>query len=612
MVANIAKLATVLSALLLTAAAGAQTLEVPVALQYQTIQRVLQSQLFTAAGSSAEVFSDPWQCNRLALAEPRIRGTDDGHIVLEARLTARGGTPMGGRCLPLFQWQGTMETVQTPAISADGTRLGFEIVESRLKPANPRQTAIPGVLWDWVKAYAHPELARTSVDLRPALASSRALLLNALPGEQVQVDAALNSVGFRSVSVDARQLVVQLGMELPQGEYGLATSDDLFSAAEMAAWDRQWQTWDSFFTWLIKELNHSFAADNPDLSRALATTWLEARYDLRRALAAGAERDSDPVRQLFARAWQRLSALLEEQVGADNADPDLASLQFVAFITAGDALAAADAAAANFNLRFDSATWRALARTLNPEVGADELDYNTAVDPELRALLGLPAQLASEGESAPLPLALLFRQALAATPDAELVKRLNGWVPAPGELDQYLKSVHQLLYHLSTADKARARIPAEFSAIYENLVMATAWQESCWRQYENRAGRITPITSSAGSVGMMQINQHVWRGIYSPDQLQNDVGYNARAGNEILIHYLVDYALRQGEHNQAGGADNLARATYAIYNGGPRHISRYRRDTTSAYLKKIDAAFWKKYRAIQEKGVSAVKSCYGT
>ena len=84
------------------------------------------------------------------------------------------------------------------------------------------------------------------------------------------------------------------------------------------------------------------------------------------------------------------------------------------------------------------------------------------------------------------------------------------------------------------------------------------------------------MQSSAGAVGIMQINPRVWRGFYDTNVLRTDTAYNARAGAEILRHYLVDYALRKKEHELGGSVDALARATYSAYNGGPGQIGRYR------------------------------------
>ena len=110
----------------------------------------------------------------------------------------------------------------------------------------------------------------------------------------------------------------------------------------------------------------------------------------------------------------------------------------------------------------------------------------------------------------------------------------------------------------------------------------------------------------------MQVSKHVWRGFYDVEGLAGDIAYNARAGAEIARHYLLDYALPAGEQRHDGGADNLARATYAAYNGGPRQLARYRTSGTPARLRAIDEAFHDKYRAVKEGDDLAVASCYGS
>jgi hypothetical protein len=91
--------------------------------------------------------------------------------------------------------------------------------------------------------------------------------------------------------------------------------------------------------------------------------------------------------------------------------------------------------------------------------------------------------------------------------------------------------------------------------------------------------------------------------------LVGNIGYNARAGSEILVHYLLDYAIRKLEPEFADDPDSIARATYAVYNGGPRHLTRVGDPATTGSLRKIDNAFWLKYRAIQSEGPVAVKRC---
>jgi hypothetical protein len=109
----------------------------------------------------------------------------------------------------------------------------------------------------------------------------------------------------------------------------------------------------------------------------------------------------------------------------------------------------------------------------------------------------------------------------------------------------------------------------------------------------------------------MQVNQRVWRGFYDQKSLQQNMRYNAKAGSEILHHYLVDYALRKGEQKARGDVDDLARATYAAYNGGPGKLQRYRRQAGGKTGHRIDEAFWNKYRQVKEGNDLAVASCFG-
>jgi hypothetical protein len=108
---------------------------------------------------------------------------------------------------------------------------------------------------------------------------------------------------------------------------------------------------------------------------------------------------------------------------------------------------------------------------------------------------------------------------------------------------------------------------------------------------------------------MMQVNRRVWRGLYDLQGLSGDIEYNGYAGAEILMTYLTRYALRKNEHKQPGG--NLARATYSAYNGGPGHLTRYRREKQIPQLRKVDDAFWQKFQAVSSGQELAVKSCYG-
>ncbi|GIX31726.1 MAG: hypothetical protein KatS3mg124_2198 [Porticoccaceae bacterium] len=252
---------------------------------------------------------------------------------------------------------------------------------------------------------------------------------------------------------------------------------------------------------------------------------------------------------------------------------------------------------------------RALARLVDPAVGEEALRYREGVNPALRALLGLPPELPEPppiegGQSLRLP---GIPPARAAVDPAE---RLQHWLPARDDLDLYLAAVGQLFDRIAEEELARGKVPREAAEVYRNALLATAWQESCWRHWERRERQLVPLRSSAGSVGLMQVNERVWRGVYDPDRLRREVAYNARAGNEILVLYLVDYAWRRGEHQATGRLENLARAAYSMYNGGPGALTRYRRPDAPPRARRVDRNFYAKYLAVVRDGPRAVRSCY--
>ena len=189
--------------------------------------------------------------------------------------------------------------------------------------------------------------------------------------------------------------------------------------------------------------------------------------------------------------------------------------------------------------------------------------------------------------------------------------KLNNWVPAKNEVGEYLPLVSRLLDDSSDTISGKYKLDKTYHDLFKKLVLATAWQESCWRQFVEDDGRIEPLISSTGDVGLMQMNERVWRGFYDLQKLRWDINYNSIAGSEVLLDYLVKYAIKRNEQRHAGGLDNLARASYSAYNGGPGKVSRYRESNVSSYHKKVDAAFWKKYQRIDDGHQSSIARCLG-
>ena len=374
-----------------------------------------------------------------------------------------------------------------------------------------------------------------------------------------------------------------------------------------------WQQWDSFLTNVVKKLGQDFRPDQRD---QLSEMFLDARYQIVQALSSGA---SDPVPQLFTDAWSRLGPILKQAI--PGASQQTAS-QYTSFTRAMDAASSISGIGQRLGIfRITPDALRGAAKLLGAG-GADPLAYLLGVDTGLRGLLGFTEALPASRPSSLLEQgrleqwrrkasgaigSLAAHPAYAAEPDIE---RLNEWVPDTQEIPDYLLEVRQLLVETSDRVLAKSNLAAEQRQIYRQIVFATGWQESCWRQFIKKGEKLTPLASSTGDVGLMQVNRMVWRSLYDLKGLNGDMSYNGHAGAEILHYYLTRYAIRKQEDKQPGG--NLARATYSAYNAGPGGLARYRGVRQSPTWKKVDDAFWEKFKAVSAGQELSVKSCYGS
>jgi hypothetical protein len=421
----------------------------------------------------------------------------------------------------------------------------------------------------------------------------------------------INSLAVHSARVGDDGLEVDIRLDLSERTESGSTiprPEPTLTADELARWDAAWQRWDAFMTFTVLHL-----ARDPHTEaqmQELREVFLAARYDLVVALTGPPSPTGDPVRRLFLQTWSRLRPLLREfSVGL----PGEAGVRYLSLIAAADALQAIDAIGPDVGVEISAEGLRRLARLLDP-VAEDPLRYDTDVDPELRRALGL-------GTPLPVPTgpphsrgwgSWLVPRAWAAEDEAaELSAKLNRWAPTVDDIARYLPLALRLLDLTREKTLAKKPLAVEFQPLFRTLLLAAAWQESCWRQFVRERGQVKTLVSSAGSLGIMQVNQHVWRGIYDVRWLRDDIAYNALAGSEIMRHYLVDYAIKKGEHSQTGTLDNLARASYAVYNGGPGHLRRYRQPSKNRHLREIDEAFWKKYRDVKGGNDLAVRQCYG-
>ncbi len=621
---SLASRCLMIAALLLPGSLHARSIDVPLILQQSFLQHLIDQQLFPADSGRATVWEDGKDCNRLELADPKTQFVN-GVIQTRSRAYARVGTALAGRCLSILRWEGFVEVDQEPDLGIDPGTVQFRVVDSRVYSEDGESAGVMGTVWNWVKKHAHPRFERLQIDINPLLSEIEELVPRLYPDQPQPIRRILEDVTLTDVTTDGEALQLTLNFALPSQfvETAEIGEQPVLTPAELERWQQAWQQWDAFLTNFIKQAGDE--AVSPEVRADLLAVLIEARRDLLPILTKPVSADADPVPALFVATWQRLEPVLRD---LSHELPAAASLRYAAFISAADALTSLHAIEEQTGFGFNADVLRRMARLANPDAMAEPLSYETNVDPELRDIFGFgeplprvplqPTDSSSEtgsgftarGAFAGLMLGVMPGMMLTDPHYKSLVDRLNDWVPSHSDLDEYLPLVQQLLDRTVGATMNNKGLERKYREIFRPLVLATAWQESCWRQYIISNGEITPIRSSAGAVGIMQVNQHVWRGFYEVDSLQNNIGYNAMAGSEIVHHYLVDYAIARAEDGHTGGIDNLARATYAMYNGGPSHRDRYRRKNASRSLRAIDQAFWKKYQKVRQGDPLVVAECY--
>ena len=639
--------ALVLLGCLLALSAGATEVRVPMQLDYAFMRELLVTRAYTDPEETARVLSDGVGCNQVILLRPEV-SEGEGRLRVTSEVDASFGTLVLGVCLFHVSWQGRIDSLLEPSLAPGIPIVHFRVVDSSLRERDGSPAGAAATLWDWVKRYVHPRLERLEIDLAAPIADLRAVLPLFLPElDASRAQALIDSLALENVAVGPRGVTVDLRItpQLGQVEPPSDSPELPLSAEEIARFEAALARWDGFVTYVVKQAGA--ASSDPALREQLLEVLLDARYALIDSLEQREHLGPDPVRPLFLETWKRLAAALRE-LGPSLGDRD--ALRWLSFVAAADALAALDALGPEMNLEISADGLRRLARVIAPDESGDPLATPTAVDPALRDSLGFDAPLPppepnpevegaedepseEEAPSPPAPESSLFgpllrafdpsrwltgvAQAATVRPEAvrglssEELAKLNRWAPARADLDAYLPLVRRLL-RTTAADTARVKsLAPTYRKLYGDLQLATAWQETCWRQYVRSKGAIRPIRSHAGAVGLMQVNARAWRGFYDGRGLSSDIAYNARAGSEILLHYLVDLALARGEHRQTGGAENLVRAAYAAYNGGPRHLTRYRSERTAKSLRRIDESLFEKYKAVRAGRELEVARCFG-
>jgi len=389
---------------------------------------------------------------------------------------------------------------------------------------------------------------------------------------------------------------------------------------------RNWETWDAFFVCEIQTLIGRPLEQGE--RNEIFDTLISMRYTFTQALVENTL-TQDLIRGQFTDSWDRVSKILRKYLFQESSQR---LLRHLAFFTAADALAMVEKLGPAIGIELTPEGLRRLASLLSEEGKETGLQYSYELDPRLRELLGLGPPLPesgpsfdaeefespeeSEEESLPPKESLwngyLLRLASACDRAPAIPPEVQEWIPPQSKegLPQYLSKVRQILQNATEETLLKNPHHSKYQSIYRLLVLATAWQESCWRQLEKKRGKVTYLLSyNRTSVGLMQINERVWRGLYQRDSLRWNIRYNARAGTEILDLYMKDYAIPQMQAQGLTDETVLARAVYAMYNAGPGELQRFLKRHRSNSPHHIDRLFREKYEMTQKGDFEEIARC---
>ena len=644
--------------------ASATEVIIPLSIDDFTLTEALKHQVYDGPSGRAQIWAGSDKCQYLHAHRPRFERTN-GVLVLATDADLSLGLAVAGKCLTPITWSGIVEIALQPYVAAD-LAIKFHVTNLNLyNSAHEKTVLLRG--FDLIKGHLGPRLEDFSYDLRAPLHQLEDLIqAAATPDVAERIRTALSTMRPMSAVVPADD-ALKLSLELNVPDVAAASpaaGPAALTPAEITAWQAMLDGWDAFIVFAIKQL----AGDVGDkqFRSQLFDLLLDSRYRLVDALAQPLmSAGPDPIRLVFLDEWSRLRSII--QSAAHRGILGSRALEFLSFVTAGDALFAADQAAPALGMRISEQDLRKLAQVMAPLYTGDPLTFSYDPDPQLQQLFGFTEPLESPGllevpgpdngvvatpltSSMPTPVPLNSPSPLptptpgrpSATPVAPsptilptALRTWFGWfaprdadaseepltnqilnlgsalkliVVEPGNADGYAQSIRRLLTLIAEREIDHQGLAAQYRQTFLVLVKSTAWQESCWRQFIRVNGRVRFLESDTADVGLMQVNKHVWRGFYSIPRLEWDIAYNVGAGTNILMR-LMSGGTARATPKEGDSVAEIARSTYAAYNGGPNAYNRWRRPDESAEARDTDWSFWTKFRAVNAGQLFDILSC---
>ena len=596
--------------------AVAQIVKLPVSIDYPLLQSLIISKAFHDKNESAILVNEGAGCIYLALSHPKVM-EEKGFIRLETEISVRAGTPLLDECLAPIVWSGFLVLYQRPEINNQTWQLSFKTYRSALFEKNRQPANIAGLLWQLIESHVFDYLNSITVDLAPPVNNLKAFLMPLFPPQvQQQTRAMLDSLHTGETSITPEAITIQILADVhevyrPEDTRFTETLSGVKLDEVVAAWEQ----WDSLLSFLTATMAKDLLT--PEERQTLMDVLLETRYNFVENLDNKAV-SHDFVRAQFASAWKQLSPIFRNHLSPGSSPQ---SLGYFSFFTAADALTVLDGLGPTFGIEMSRNGLIRLAKMISQDPAV--LRYNSGVNPDLQHLFEIdstPAQAPAQEELPPPPgsspppeptsqLFNFFCTPLYAAEDKNL-EEIRSWKVPEKDIPGYVKKVVRLLNAQARTTLKQKKLPPSIRASFRLMIPAMAWQESCFRQFVMRNNQLTYLLSyNNSSVGLMQVNMRIWRGLYDQERLRWDIRYNAAAGCEIAALYLNDYALRGKKGGGTPDNDTIAHLVYAMYNGGPAQYKKYLERERSGKLYESDKLFWEKYEWVSTASWDKISKC---
>jgi len=605
------------------ASGDTRTVEFPLTLEFPLVRSMVKDKIYTSPGERV-LLEDPEWCATIELWDPQVFQVQTS-LGIRSKIRFQSGFRIGSTCFNLVNWTGEIEIVQRLWLDKEDWQLKFKTEDSFIYDQKHKRPFLAGIFWDYAKGYLHSTMDRMKIDLSSPVSELKELLplfFAETKGPQVQSWLSTLRPGEVTIQSDAvrSQLMMEVDASPPAERVPEITQSDIESLS------RNWETWDAFF---VREIETLIGRPLERGERnEILDTLLSMRYAFTQALLENTLTQG-LIRGQFTHSWDRVSKILRKYLLQESSR---SLLRHLAFFTAADALAIVEKLGPAIGIELTSQGLRRLASLLGEEGKEAGLQYSYELDPRLRELLGLGPPLPESGpsfdaeefespegsEEEALPpkdslwKGFLLRLASAGDRAPAIPPEVREWIPPQSKegLPQYLSKVHQVLQNATEETISKNQQPSKHHSLYRLLVLATAWQESCWRQLEKKRDKVTYLLPyNRTSVGLMQINERVWRGLYQRDKLRWDIRYNAGAGAEILDLYMKDYAVTRMGAQVLTDETVLARAVYAMYNAGPDELQRFLKRYRSDSPHEVDRLFREKYEMTQKGDFEQIALC---